>query len=288
VFRIGIVGNDVSLNKFTCCMASLFHSHNDVLSQLGNYFFSQLKFNEEKLLIAFKIFIISFLIKLDFRVYYIPVERSTFADWLGRQDPWYGRNVSCLVSGLCKTYPSIIQLIANPTVLEARLSTKRPQKPRTPEQLNKKNSSTVISSPPVPDRAKVISQNPIPTQMDGALAEMQRRMAFNKPSEGFRSGVSPRAAPAPAPNAPTVGAKRSPSLNVRHMEVAPNFTIRTEMNDYFRDAKHLVKVAVFNCECWNDDTLRSDLSFPFIQHVEIGLNVETKALQVCFIYYQIY
>jgi len=251
VFRLAIVGNDASLNKFTCCLASLHHSHNEILSQV------------------------------DFRVYFIPVEKSNFADWLGRQDPWYGRNITCLMSGLCKTFPSIIQL-CNPSVIEARLSTKKPLKPKTPESLSKKTGSSVILQSPPADRAKSTStQN---AQMDGALAEMQRRMAL-KPSSEQRasehrasehraaSGAHRTNTPPPPP------AKRAGSFSARARDWSPSLTIREELNDFFRDAKTLVKVSVFNCECWNDDTLRSDLSFPFVQHVEIGLNAEIRALQ---------
>ncbi len=59
----------------------------------------------------------------------------------------------------------------------------------------------------------------------------------------------------------------------------PAFVLRTELEQFFRDARYTVPVMIYACECWIDDTPYSNYTVPFLRTVELGIDAFNRFLE---------
>ena len=419
----------------------------------------------------------------DFRYYFVPVGKSLFADWMGRQDPWYGRYIGCLMESFTTIFPSIFHNSVPPTIpfipspspgspvtskakktsdmqissptniqnhtnnalLHAEMQKKivlkslgspdsysRVNNPIQPtaskptpvaEQPNSfsrgyadNNVSTPRPSPgtPMPIRRPMphpriapitqrsAPQLPLPTRRplpktpdtspvfrnqngqprppppsrtngrggpglaqrpnnqlnkseplksrSGTLQRTDTPRPFGQPPVKANRGGSqiqniqrrPTGAPpvhVPSPTQPVTpkfGKSNTPQITQQHIQpqiavrkqqaqqfptlqtqvayqqyipppqttensgrnrssvgmggehLLPIYTLRSELDNFLREAKNNFTLNIYQCECWLNDTIQSDIILPFIQYAEMGLSVETKALLVISSFFSIF
>jgi len=264
--RIAVVGNDSTIHNLCSSFASLSCTNGPLLELF------------------------------DVRLFFVPVGLSNFADWLGRQDVWYGRTVTCLLECVGRLWPSIIPtpspvnslaltLLRNaepvPPVVEA--PTKKKGKKKSKKEKEKEKEKEREAAPgqlgsPGPGRGMPMPM--MDMNMDNAIAELQRVMAFRRTAERATSAQMKKKGKGPPPGSSFNDIKRSTRLSAVVNSInLPNFTLRQELENYFREARNKVELRVFQCECWTDNSSRSDFVVPFFQAAELGYVADTRAME---------
>mmetsp|Transcript_21886 Transcript_21886/g.30594 ORF Transcript_21886/g.30594 Transcript_21886/m.30594 type:complete len:867 (+) Transcript_21886:249-2849(+) len=188
---------------------------------------------------------------LEPQFFLIPSEVCGFANFISRYDGWYARHIACLPQSVLRAFPSI----ALP-------------------QLERQNSGSTLNAN---DKAKTWNSSMVDRTMD----ELSK---LNLSSNSGRNTVSL--------------ARRQKSLRVstEHQQVSsvfqaitqmyeedefskpptPGSVLRSEFENYLREAKWKLEVNMYSCECWDENF---SFSVPFCQRVEIGLKPFNKVSQ---------
>lgn len=197
-----------------------------------------------------------------FHFYFIPIGSSVFGDWLGRQDPWYGRHVTCLSNAYCSTYPTILP---SPVITYCEKQSRKQTVVQRPKQDLSLHSQS-LGDADVRRRSSSIST-------DKALDELKR--TFMLADIGTSRNVL-------CSNLKITKGRKKVS-NVAN-PIAPRSILRSEVEAYFREAKNIVPVQIYQCECWFSDSLQSDLIIPFSLFALIGSEVELQEEVTLIIY----
>ncbi len=59
----------------------------------------------------------------------------------------------------------------------------------------------------------------------------------------------------------------------------PGLVLRTELQNYFREARSRLEVNIYQCECWGTDG--QYYTIPFFQRAVLGVQAYARAIQVC-------
>lgn len=291
----------------------------------------------------------SLLDNLNVQFFYVPSEKSHLAEFVGRQDKWYGRNIVCMLDCYFHLFPSTSSKPSGLSPLSMGLLRQSPVVPKGGAEKGKKvakSKSTDRAEAPSPQtKAKTWANN---DAMDGALEEMQRRIAFKKLSEGSSSSVNlnvsplvtsqpqlpssssssssssisgsgsgsgsgagtgspavgrlggsggqgsqgnkmlPQKAPTAAQRREAAGASAAKKNVFEYLKLMygapergmlPAFVLRTELEQFFRDARYTVPLAMYSCECWLDDTPYSSYTVPFLRTMELGIDALNRYLE---------
>ena len=184
------------------------------------------------------------------RFFFVPVGRSVFADWMGKQDPWYGRNVTCLTQAYVVTYPNIL--------------------PPIPINFCEKNARKS-------NRVSKLEQQQLHTQSLGDLRSRSSSIAGDGAVEELRRTLM--LADIGGSQKTVLCSKlklnsRKKKRTVMDNPLSPKWSLRSGFESYFREANNIIQVKIFQCECWYSDSLQNDLIIPFILYAEIGADVE--------------
>ena len=270
------------------------------------------------------------------------MEISNFGDWLGRWDKWYGRTITCLVECLIHLYPSIVPTkvvtlrtsfnditndanstssssISNSTSNDQKDTNKQQKKQQKKKEIAGKKGAVNKLEPSgsqlalIEIKSKSQGNSDI---MDGALAEMQRKLIFRNLSQNTNtiarsSDRPPSSRPSPSPSPPSPFSNNNINNNNNNNNnsnsnnnnnnrkdvfqnfikklfdknreiLMPNLILRNEIENYCREAKNKLNIKIFQCECWINDTPSSDYTIPFLQTVELGYSALSRALEVLF------
>lgn len=237
---------------------------------------------------------------------------SNFADWLGRQDVWYGRTVTCLVECIGRLFPSTIStpspvntlaltLLRNAEDIATTPETpptskkkgkKKSKKEKEKEKEREKQQQQLLQQQQQPQQqgAAALGQGssgglgsppPMDMNMDNAIAELQRVMAFRRTAERATSThkkPTPGQTPRGGNSASNITRSTRLSTLVNSVNL-PNFTMRQELENFFREARNKMELRLFQCECWMENSSRSDFVVPFFQSAELGYVADTRAME---------
>lgn len=163
---------------------------------------------------------------------------------MGKQDPWYGRNVYCMTKSYCRTFPSTIPSITIP--------------------ICKKQAKTTLLSPKSIGKQDEARRRSLSS--DTVMAEMQRMLLLSR-AGGSTAGIL-------RPNVAAKFTSRKPKRSAFTNPYSPRHIFRHEIENYYREAKHISKLKAYCCECWFSESIQSDLVVPFLLYAELGSEVE--------------
>ena len=156
-----------------------------------------------------------------------------------------------------KTYPNFFQSFKPTVTTTSPIPTTSMIKPakKHPKSITKSGSEIRISSDQTRGRSTSDAKGFL--MNTSTLSEQQHKLKKQ----------------ANTPNSPPIQ-----TSNLRVNFLSPIYALRCELDNYFREAKNHLQLFIYQCECWINDTLQSDLIIPFIQFAELGIAPELKAL----------
>eukprot|EP01114_Cavostelium_apophysatum_P010369 TRINITY_DN2400_c0_g1_i3.p1 TRINITY_DN2400_c0_g1~~TRINITY_DN2400_c0_g1_i3.p1 ORF type:complete len:869 (+),score=260.87 TRINITY_DN2400_c0_g1_i3:249-2855(+) len=176
---------------------------------------------------------------LDLQFFVVPVEQCYFSGFLSKYDGWYGRHVTCLSKCLLKVYPCVML-----------------------PQISQSQSSSSLTSALSLEKDKPDFPGDRNSKIDARIGNGTKSQRYRVPTE--------------APTGSFFQDLRKMYEDEDRL-TTPSLVLRSELQNYFREAKWRLEANVYNCECWAPDG--TYFVVPFFQRAEVGLRAYARSVQ---------
>mmetsp|Transcript_52410 Transcript_52410/g.131753 ORF Transcript_52410/g.131753 Transcript_52410/m.131753 type:complete len:915 (-) Transcript_52410:263-3007(-) len=199
---------------------------------------------------------------VSLQMYLFPLESSNFLNWFGMQDGWFWRHVALPF----RTFKDFL-----PTITPAKDPSSEP--PRSPKRSSADGSDDIGSVNNIMFRSKSVtfSQQQLLNPGGSFILPGGRSPSRVLTDSHMSNDSATKEEPLPA-------ASTSNRSNV----LSPSFVLYCALQNYIRDARHTLRLHVYQCSLWTEDDKHSDqprMAIPFFQRLEIGLNVAVLSHQ---------
>ena len=218
---------------------------------------------------------------VDLEFFFMPTEACDFGIFLSKLDGWYNRHIYCGIQGLLRCLPSIMA----PPATSNNSNKDLLNNSSSSNLINSNNNNSSSNLNEMPAKAKSWSNPDVDRTLEQLKVTLANRSNTQLPTPMINTNNN---------SGNNIGINRTksgePQVGLYQdlktiYELDDKFTVptllRTQMENYFREAKCKMDMYLYQCECYGDinNSNVPSYSIPFCQRIDLGIKPFTKAFQ---------